>query len=500
MAKKLKSSQLIMGQVEAGRAPKEKSLAGFYSDTYQGQTGAVKKKAEETTEATRGLAGALDLVQTEGDDGKVKTTLKGDSKFRTNVAEVPGGAKPQATGTVAAADTVQGAAGDDVISGAAGTGAPAAGAGSKVTTPKQVAIPTLKGSNVDVTTLTGGELAAGVNLLAQDEKALTDAIAAAGGNVQEWKDSGASAADYINELNRKNAEAAGEAAKEAQERLTEKKLGARGQQSELEKQASDYTNIIASEPGTSNIKALANLTKFYDMGKYGALESGIRQGELALARQEAQSDLAAQQSAESMRAAAISEYGKQSKELGGILQSEVEAANEAERKRVADYYKTGLETAEEEKGNLETQLADVSGKREAGETKVKEEADKRLKTAERNIFGGDGEKGLVGIERKAQEGFDFFKKLKAGHDDTSRINKYKGFSKDGWHLDQMIRHAEDYKSKVSALMKEANQAREAGDADRLEKIFNAIKEEGRRYGQKLKDENSQMVRPKMGLK
>lgn len=472
MAKRLKASSLLLGQVDSARSPKQGSLAEFYSGVSKGQTGAIQKKATETTEATRGLAGDLGLDQTEGDDGKVKTTLKDDSKFRSTVA-IP----EPITGN-------RGTYQDDYILGGPPPPVVAPGTDGKVSVPGQVVMPRLSGGT-------------DVDSLKRDERAISDAIIAAGSSVEEWKASGLSAAEYINELNRKNAEAAGEAAKEAQERLTEKKLGARGQQSELEKQASDYTNVIASEPGTSNIKALANLTKFYDMGKYGALESGIRQGELALARQEAQSDLAAQQSAESMRAAAISEYGKQSKELGGILQSEVEAANEAERKRVEDYYKTGLETAQKQKGELETQLADVSGRRKAEEIRVEQQLDNDYKDISLKLFGDGGDnKGFTGTEASMTQARDIFKNKLNSMNETWEINKWSGFSKDKGHVEEIVRLSQKRLELFQDYYKKAQEARKNPDKrkalETLKFLYDRIESEERRFAKKLREEVEKM--------
>ena len=180
-------------------------------------------------------------------------------------------------------------------------------------------------------------------------KALTDL----GSNIQEWKDSGKEAEEFLNELLAKIREEAQGAIKDVNERITVGNLGKRGEQSEIEKEAENYQNIIANEPGTSNIAALANLSKFYDMSKYGALESGLRQGELALSRQDMIREKEAMDTAESARSAAVRDYGEQSKRLVGELEEGLTEQEKEQRKNLADYYKTGEEELTGQKTTLE---------------------------------------------------------------------------------------------------------------------------------------------------
>lgn len=340
MAKRLKSSNLLMGQVEASRAPKQDTLAGFYSDVSRGQTGAIQKKAGETTKATRGLAGELGLDQKIDDTTQQSTTTLG-TKFKPTVDTTTGGEKTDIPTTVA---TVSATAGDST------------------------------------------DLAA----LDADVASLTKYLDDLGITKKQWEAlSAEKKQELLDNIDKKRKEA-DEAITTAQKRLTEKKLGARGQASELEEEAKSYQNIIASEPGTSNIKALANLTKFYDMSKYGALESGIRQGELALARQEAQSDLAAQESAESQRSAAIAEYGKQSKELGQTLKTEFETAATDEEKKLKDFYAGKIGEVDDQTTAAQTALDTAKGK-------VAEQERVQFDTEAKGITEDKGYEGIVNV-------------------------------------------------------------------------------------------------------
>ena len=318
MAKKYKRSSLVLGQVaQPATTP---TLAGFYKNVAAGQRGAVEDIGEDVEKKTKGLTGELGLTETEDKDtGKISTGIGDDSKFRVAVdsgdKSISGGPQPTSTTPTATSE------------------AP----GFTLSTTKAVAIP----KKDDYADNPQGWLDA-VN------KALTDL----GSNIQEWKNSGKEAEDFLNELLKKNREAAQESIKNVNERMTVGNLGKRREQSEIEKQAQDYQNIIANEPGTSNIKALANLSKFYDMSRYGALESGLRQGELALSRQDMIREKEAMGTAESARSAAVRDYGEQSKRLTGELETGLTTQEEEERKKLADYYKTG----EEELTGQETTL------------------------------------------------------------------------------------------------------------------------------------------------
>jgi len=336
MAKRLDRSKLFFGQLAGGQKPDDykSTMSGFYGGVGKEQTGAVQKIGQGVEQATAGLAGNLGLTQTvdEGSPTKVNTTLTKGGPFA--VTATPGQPPPATPPTPG--DVVSGGAGSDKIGGVGGeSAAPAAGAPQPPAAPQQPSVP----PKITIRDKKDGE---------RDEdylKYLSDTLTAAGSSVEEWKNSGEDAEEFINAILKKNREAAEKSMSDAEKRLTEGKLGQRAQASELEKQAQSYQNVLASEPGTSNVKALAMLSQFYDP-KYLALESGLRQGEMALGRQEAVGNVEAMQRAEAARGAAISEYGKQSKELGQELMGKIGEQEESKRKEFKDFYKTGKEEAE----------------------------------------------------------------------------------------------------------------------------------------------------------
>lgn len=346
MGQKLKKSSLFFGQVAGGQQPKqyEDTLSGFYGGVGAGQTEAVKTLGQKVQEKTQGLAGTLGLTQTvdEQQPTKVTTTLAPGSQFKPSV------------------DTSQPI--PSAVAGGIATPLPA----TTVTVPE-------KGAMSDE------------DYLATLEKTFKDA----GTSIEEWKTSGKSAQEYLDKVLKDKQEAAGKAATEAQEQVTEKKLGARREASELEKQASMYQNVLATSPGTTNVEALASLSRFFDP-KYATLESGLKQGEMSLARQEAIGNVTAQQQAEQARAAAIGEYSKQAKELGQTLQEQVGKAGEAERQRLSEFYGKGLTEAEKTKADIEGKIGKTKGDIE---TREREE----LKTVSTQIADDKTYQGINNI-------------------------------------------------------------------------------------------------------
>jgi hypothetical protein len=337
MGQRLKKTSLFFGQVAGGQQPAEykSTLSGLYGDVGAGQTEAVKTLGQQVQQKTQGLAGALGLEQKVSDTEPDKITTTLTDKFRPTVDISKG-----------VPSTTPGAAATPI--------------------PSAVSIPTKAEGETDEDYL----------------KKLNAALTAAGTNIEDWKKSGKSAEDYLKDVLKSKQEAAGKAATEAQEQVTEKKLGARPVvQSELEKQASSYQNILASSPGTSNVGAVANLMKFYDTTKYKTLEAGIRQGETALARQEAIKNVGEMSDAERARATAIGEYSKQARELGQTLQQKVGEAGEAESKRLSDYFGAGQTAAEKAKSDIEGEITKTTGRIE---TKAKEDFSSETKKATEN--------------------------------------------------------------------------------------------------------------------
>lgn len=144
----------------------------------------------------------------------------------------------------------------------------------------------------------------------------------------------------LGESTQKSLEKMGEAAKELQDKLTKGKLGERREASELEKSAQDYRNILQTTPGTSNIGAVASLMKFYDMSKYGALESGLRQGEIALARQAAGATEQQLTQAEGERAGAVQQFKETSDQAYDDTKKAIEAEKKTQLENIKKYYDT----------------------------------------------------------------------------------------------------------------------------------------------------------------
>lgn len=336
MGQRMNKSKLFFGQLAGGQKPsgQKDTLSSLYEQVGTGQTAAVKEKAAQTEQATEGLMGNLGLAAKDK-DGKPEVGLAAGSTFTPSVD----------TGNFAPNTTV--------------------------------ATPTTG------TTFTG-------DTSTMTEEELAEAIKAAEGNVDAWKASGLSALEYFRKLLKEKQDAAGKAATDAQERASKDKLGQRAEEmSELEKAAQNYQNTLATEPGTSNIGALAQLSKFYDP-RYAGLESGLAQGEISLAREQAKENVEEMGRAEEARAAALGEYSKSAKELGQTLQEKVGAAGTAEEERLKKFYETGGEDA----GKLKTKLeGDLGAKVKVREDKEKED----LKTISQELENDPTYKGIENI-------------------------------------------------------------------------------------------------------
>lgn len=330
MAKKLKRSSLLLGQIQ--KPATTPSLAGYYKGVAAGQRGAVQEIGKGVEEKTRGLTGELGLTETVDEKTGEVSTGMGD-KFKATV-------------TVPGADGKGGS-----ITGGAGT----VQKGEKPSESK-----TLAGTNITTTgtvrTTTG---ASSLDDLSNDQEAFKKALETLGKSITDWEASGVDAKAYLDSLLANTRTNANEVIEEVNQRLEEENLGQRRAPSETEKQAQSYQNIIANEPGTSNIKALANLSKFYDMARYGAVESGIRQGELALSREEMQGEKEAMETAEGARSAAIKDYGEQSKRLTGELGTELTEQETEERKKLSEFFDTGEDTLTDEEKRLKGEQENI---------------------------------------------------------------------------------------------------------------------------------------------
>lgn len=205
----------------------------------------------------------------------------------------------------------------------------------------------------------------------------TKAAEQAGKNVEQIEAERKAAEAALGKSTEESLTKAGETSKTAQERLTEKKLGERREASEIEKSAQDYRNILQTTPGTSNVAAVANLMKFYDP-KYRPLESQLRQGEVALARQQAGEVESAMQQAESQRAGAIEGYKQASTQAYEDTKKLIDKEKQDKLNKIKEFY-SDLSKKEKESGEA------AAGK--AKELKaVEEEAElKKLKTTAESV-------------------------------------------------------------------------------------------------------------------
>ena len=331
MGKRIKRSSLVLGQI--AKPATTPSLAGFYKNVAAGTRGAVEDITKGVEQKTQGLGEELGLTETvDKDTGKVSTGM-GD-KFKVTVdtgsKTISGGPQPASTP-------------------AGGTPPPAEKTANKFT----LATDTSKSTSRTTTAVSSLED------LDKDLKTLNTALKTLGSGLDKLKASGEDASKFLEDLLASSRKSAQEVIDEVNSRLSEENLGKIRNPSELEKQAESYQNIIADLPGTSNIEALKNLYSFYDMARYGTLESGLRQGELALSRQEMQGEKSAMEAAESGRASAIGRYGKQSKFLTDELGEELTSQEEAERKKLADYYAGLGAEIEKDKKATETEIGNV---------------------------------------------------------------------------------------------------------------------------------------------
>ena len=478
MAKRLKRSSLLFGQTQ--KPATTPSLSRYYQGVAAGRTGAVQEIGKGVEEKTRGLGAELGLTETVDEKTGKVTTGMGD-KFNVTVDTGSGTISKGAKSAVAAPTaTAPGAADADEIQGAAGGDVILAGGGEKDSKKqdddsfKLAKTPTI----VSPTKVTGGFTDAPLaSTLATDINTFTTALETLGKNIEDWKASGLEAKEYLDKALADTRKNATDIITEVNQRLGEKNLGQRRAPSEVEKQAENYQNIIASEPGTSNIKALANLSRFYDMSRYGAVESGIRQGEIALSRQEMLDEKEAMDTAEGARTAAIKNYGEQSKLLTGELEEGLTEQEAQERKKLEDYFAAGEKTLTEEETRLKGEKEASEKQLAEEEERIAKEKEKRFKTIESKIFGGDdpesGElrKGLQNRIQSLKSEADGFERKLSEWRDKGMFTAWKGISKDKGLLENMINIKRDAAKELEGIINKMKVAREQQDSYTLETLY-----------------------------
>jgi hypothetical protein len=227
------------------------------------------------------------------------------------------------------------------------------------------------------------------------------------------------------------------------------------------------------------------------MSKYGAVESGIRQGEMAVSRQEMLGEKEAMETAEGARTAAIKDYGEQSKLLTGELETQLTTQEEEERKKLADFFTGEEDKLTTKKGEIETKAGEIKTDLEAAEEEVKKEKEKEFKTIETEIFGGDdpetGELRL-GIQKTPgdlQEWADKVDGVLIDMKNMSSFTAWKGISKDKGILSDIINLTKDLKNTLKGYLNKMKVAREAKDSATLKDLLTQFKKAQEDYKQEF---------------
>ena len=332
MAQKLKKTALMFGQVAGAPPDQEKpTLSGFYGGVGAGQVGAVEDIGKGVQQQTAGLGKVFgDVTVSEGKTPEeTKYTLgAGATPFKTSVTH-PLLKNFQQTGPVDVTASVD-AQGNIVYKNAQG----------------------------DI--MTGGPTSAEIKKAGET----------ATSNISALKQAQSEMEAAQQEASQKASEEAGKTYKEQQDKLTQGQLGQRRAPSELEKQAQDYRNILQTEPGTTNIGAVKSLMQFYnqttgkpqsfyDTTKYGTLESGLRQGEIALARQQAGTTEQAMETAEGARTGAIAGFKEGVQENYDKLVKAIDQDKAAKLKDIKDYYASAIGKQQTTIDKAKSKAADI---------------------------------------------------------------------------------------------------------------------------------------------
>jgi len=448
MAQKLRKSALMFGQVAQPEPPKP-TLSSFYGGVGAGQVGAVEKVGEGVRTETSKLPGVFGgVTETKDEAGKTTGYALGAGEaatpFKATVARTPTDLKT--TGSLDVTATV-----DDK---------------GNITYKD-------KAGNV-----VQGPTAAQVG----------DWTSNAAANVSALQTAGAKEEAALQEASTKASEKAGETLKQQQDRLTKGKLGERREASELEKQAQDYRNILTTTPGTTNIAAVKNLMQFYDMKKYGSLESGLRQGEIALARQEAGSTEAGLQTAEGARTGAIEGFKEATQENYDKLTKAIEQDKQNKLKAIKDYYSSEIGKQQSTAETAKAKADELAGVERKAEAKKAEVADQERVGIENSIYGDplspDPEKSggvLPTLTKRIRDELQFAKDRLENLNKTPRLFRQKGHTKEVQSHELIVNKAEPILKILEALDREATKARINKDVPAMKKHLAEINELKKQY-------------------
>lgn len=444
MAQKLRKSALMFGQVVGTPPDQEKpTLSGFYGGVGAGQVGAVQQVGEGVRTETSKLPTTFGGV-TETTDETGKTIYKlgegaAGAPFTSTVVRPTVDLKT--TGSTDVVATVDKDTGNIVY---------------KDKTGKIVEGPTA--------TQVG------------------EWSAAAASNVGELQDAQTKEEADLQDASTKASEKAGETIKEQQEKLTEGKLGERRAPSELEKQAQDYRNILVGTPGTSNVKAVANLMKFYDIGKYGALESGLRQGEIALARKEAGTTEAGMETAEGARTGAIEEFEEATQENYDKLTKAIEQDKQDKLKQIKDYYSSEIGKQQSIAETTKAKADELAKVEKEAEDKKDEIANNQRISLESEIFGDpfneDPNKVAGALTELREKLGPETNKVQEVLDDLNDMwdwQKATGHTKRVQDLEQVLNEFQEISKQYEAIERLLTKARIDKNMDSLKKHYEALK-------------------------
>ena len=454
MAQKLKKTALMFGQVAGAPPDQEKpTLSGFYGGVGAGQVGAVEEVGKGVQQQTAGLGKVFGDVTSTVDSttGETRYTLgTGDTAtpFKATVAREADPTKPLGSTDVIATVDDQG----------------------------NITYKDKAGNKIEGTT------AANMGGISTTAAANVGALQTA-----QAKEEAAQ-----QEASTKASEKAGETLKEQQARLTEGKLGVRREASELEKQAQDYRNVLIGTPGTTNVGAVASLmsrynpatgkmASFYDIKKYGGLESGLRQGEISLARQQAGGIEAGMETAEGARTGAIEEFKGATQENYDKLTKAIEQDKQDKLKSIKDYYAGQIKTQQDTAQTARDKEIELAKVEKEAKQKKEEVADKERIGVENSLFGNPFAEDpsqttgkLLSLTESVNKLLEATKRSRQGAEEVWTPFRSKGYSKQTSADDTLISQLSPLSERLSALDRLATKARIDKNVPDMQKYLNEI--------------------------
>lgn len=471
MAQKLRKTALMFGQVAGAPPDQEKpTLSGFYGGVGAGQVGAVQQVGEGVRTETSKLPTTFGgVTETKDETGKVTGYKLGAGEagapFRATVARETDPTKPLGSTDVIATVDDQG----------------------NITYKDKA-----------------GKVVEGTNAAKVGEVSTTAAANVGALQTAQTKEEAA-----LQEASTKASQAAGETLKEQQARLTEGKLGVRREASELEKQAKDYRNVLIDTPGTTNVGAVASLmsrynpatgkmASFYDIKKYGGLESGLRQGEISLARQQAGGIEAGMETAEGARTGAIEEFKGATQENYDKLTKAIEQDKQDKLKSIKDYYAKQIKTQQDTAQTARDKEIELAKVEKEAKAKKEEVADKERVGVENELFGepfAEDPSKTVGVLPKLtsqlRDSIQFAKDRIDNLNKTPRIFKRKGHTKELQSHELIRDKGQAILDRLDTLDRLATKARIDKNVETMRSYINEVNDLKKQF-EKIRQESIQL--------